>query len=251
MRQEKIKVIGFMTIHYAGDYLKEALLSIEPYVEKMVIAYSATPSHGYRSNNPCPDSRDYIFNTAFSVLGDKLIWDEKITYGNETKHRKQRYLYADGYDICLTIDSDEIYEAKDIESAIEYAYNGIEQYYGIDGYVNFFRSFEYACYDGFRPIRIENLKHNNGLQNLNTKLRVYHFSTAQREEIMRYKYSIFGHASEIKPNYLEDVFYRWSPDNNIGDLHPVSIGLWNAVKFDKEQLPDYLKLHKNYSKYII
>jgi hypothetical protein len=40
----KIKVLGFMTIHYAGDYLREALMSVVEHVDKMVIAYSMMPS---------------------------------------------------------------------------------------------------------------------------------------------------------------------------------------------------------------
>jgi len=249
---KKPKILGFMTIHYGMDYLRESLLSIRDHVDKIVVAYTKNPSHGYRSNQICPDSSFDIHKTCLEVLGaDKLIWYPEESYSNEAAHRDQRYTYAEGYDLILTIDADEVFKEEEINNAIQYALNDHARYFGIKGYVNFFRSFSWACYDGFRPIRIENLRNHNHIQNLECPLTIYHFSTAQREEIMRYKYSIFGHASEIKPNWLNEVFYKWSPENNIQDLHPVSIGLWNAVPFDKETLPKYLKDHPNFNKEII
>jgi len=80
----KIKVLGFMTIHYAGDYLKESLLSVVDHVDKMVIAYSKYGSQGHHTDIPCPDSEDYIYAICQDVLGDKMIWDRKDRYGAES-----------------------------------------------------------------------------------------------------------------------------------------------------------------------
>ena len=140
---------------------------------------------------------------------------------------------------------------EEINNALNYAYTHPERYFGINGYLNFWRCFDYVCLDGFRPIRIENLNNHNSLQNLNCPLTIYHFSTAQSRAVMEYKYSCFGHANEIKTDYLEKVFYKWTPENNFSDLHPVSINLWNAVKFDKNKLPDFLKKHSNFEKTLI
>lgn len=246
------RVLGFMILYYGAEYLRESLLSVRDHVDKLVIAYTGKPSHGVLCNEPCPDKETQLYDIAYEVLGDKLIWDPKREgYGNEGAHRDVRYKYVTPgkHDCILTIDADEIMVG--VPEAIDYAMNGHCQYYGIDGYVNFFRSFEFACYDGFRPIRIENLNHKHGAQDLNCKLTIYHFSTALSEKYMRYKYKVFGHASEIKKNYLDDIFYKWSPENNFPDLHPVSIGLWNATPFDKTKLPEYLKQHPNYNKHII
>jgi hypothetical protein len=68
---------------------------------------------------------------------------------------------------------------------------------------------------------------------------------------MRYKYKVFGHASEIKTDWLDKVHYAWTPENNFGDLHPVSINLWNAVQYDKNKMPDFLKKHSNFDKILI
>lgn len=247
----KYKVLGFMTIHYAGDYLKESLLSVVDHVDKMVIAYSKQPSQGHGTDLACPDSEEYIFNTCKEVLGDKMIWDRAERYGAENEHRNIRYKYTHSYDLVLTVDSDEVYKSDELDASYDFAYWGIEKFYGIEGFINFWRSFNYVCLDGFRPIRLENLHRKNNTQNLNLKQTIYHFSTCQPEPIMRYKYLVFGHANEIKKNWLDETFYGWTPDNNISDLHCVSYNLWNAVPFDKESLPESLKIHKNFNKDLV
>jgi hypothetical protein len=247
----KIKVLGFMTIHYAGDYLKESLLSVLDHVDKMVIAYSKQPSQGHGTDLACPDSEEYIYQTCKEVLGDKLIWDRADRYGAENEHRNVKYIYSNGFDLVLTVDSDEVYKSDELEASFDYAFWGVDKFYGIDGYLNFWRSFNHVCLDGFRPIRLENLHRRNDTQNLNLKQTIYHFSTCQPEAIMRYKYRVFGHASEVKKNWLDDIFYKWTSDNDISDLHCVSYNLWNAVPFDKNTLPDSLKIHKNFNKDLI
>lgn len=246
-----MRTIGFMSIHYGREYLKESLMSIRDHVEEMVVAYSKYPSHGVSVKQECPDTEDELFLIAKEVLGDKLIWRRSDTYVNEAHHRGVRYAHAQGYDLILTIDADEVLKEFDIPNALTYAYNNSERYYGINGYVNFWRSFNFACYDGFRPIRIENLNNNNQLQNINCPMTIYHFSTCQSEPVLRYKMKAFGHASEIRTNWFGEKYYAWTPANQVQDIHPVSIGLWNAVFFDKEVLPEYLKQHPNFNKDLI
>lgn len=241
------KVLGFMTIHYGKDYLEASLTSVRNHVDKMVVAYSQKPSHGFGTDQPCPDTRDEIFEICNRILGDKLIWDEVEQHGHEAIHRNVRYKYDQGFDVILTVDADEVLEENDIPGAIQFAMANKERYYGIAGYLNFFRSFSWVCHDSFRPIRIENLRVNNQLQNLGCNLKIYHFSTAQPEAIMRYKYKIFGHHDEIKKDWLDEIFYKWSPENNMPDLHPVSLNLWNATFFDKTTLPEVLKAHPYYN----
>jgi len=246
-----MKTLGFMTIHYGVEYLKESLLSVVDHVDEMVIAYSKNPSHGHGTKHACPDSEEDIIKICADVLGDKLIWRRSEFYSCEADHRAVRYKHSDGYDLILTIDADEVFKEFDIQNALTFAYNNKERYYGINGYVNFWRSFNFACYDGFRPIRIENLNNANQLQNINCPLTIYHFSTCQSEAIMRYKYKIFGHASEVRPSWLDGIYYAWSPDNQIQDIHCVAFGLWNAVTFDRQTLPSYLKTHVNFNKELI
>jgi hypothetical protein len=245
-----MRVIGFLPCHYGKEYLKECLISIINHCEKVVVAYTAFPSHGFGTGEKCPDTREEILSICQSVLGDKLIWDESV-YSQENQHRRQVHNYSPGFDLVLSIDADEVFEPKELTGALEYSYNNKERYFGIKGYVNFWRSFNYACYDGFRPIRIENLNNHNVQQNHECPLTIYHFSTAQSEPVMRYKYKIFGHASEIRENWLDGTYYSTICAQDQKDVHCVSIGLWNPVQFDKETLPAFLKEHANFNKEVI
>jgi len=247
----KIKVLGFMTIHYAGDYLREALMSVVEHVDKMVIAYSMMPSQGHGTLLRCPDSEGYILSICQDVLKDKLIWDRADRYGAENEHRSVKYKYSEGYDLVLTVDSDEVYKTDELQKSFKYAYWGVDRFYGIDGFVNFWRSFNYACYDGFRPIRLENLHRKEHTQDLNLKQTIFHFSTCQSEPIMRYKYNVFGHAHEVRRDWLNDIYYKWKPNNQFDDVHCVAFNLWNPVEFDKSVLPSYLKSHHNYNKVLV
>jgi len=246
-----MRVIGFMPLHYGKEYLRESLLSIRDHVEKLVVSYSYNPSQGHKTTLKNPDTVDELFKICSEILGSKLIWDESKDFKNEHEHRAVIYKYCDNYDLILSIDADEVFEPTEIENALKYAYTHNERYYGIKGYLNFWRSFNWVCLDNFRPFRIENLKNNNHLKNIECPLKIYHFSTAQSIELMEYKYSCFGHAHEIKRGYLENIFYKWTPENNFGDLHPVAYNLWYAQKFDKKKLPKFMHSHPNFHKELI
>lgn len=249
------RVLGFMTLYYGKPFLRESLLSIVDHVDKMVISYTAKPSHGFSTSEPCPDTEEELREICQSVLGGKMRWiSAPDGYQSEGYHRDTRYNYANGYDCILTIDADEIMVG--IPEAIEYAMTRPAQYYGIQayGYVNFWRSFNWHNRDAFAPIRLENLHNMNGVQDHGCPLTVYHFSTALPEKYMRFKYLVMGHASEIKPNYLEDIFYKWTPEtvNEVTHLHPTSNDIWHVAQpFDKTLLPDYLKKHYLFNETLI
>lgn len=241
-----------MPIYYGTEYLRESLGSIVNHCDKIVVAYTHNPSHGHNSSRICPDTREDIYQIAKEVLGYKLIWDEQQFYPAENAHRNQVHKYSQGYDLVLSIDADEVFEQTELQTALEYAYNGTARRYGIKGYLNFWRSFNHVCTDGFRPIRIENLNRNNNIQDLECPLTVYHFSTAQSERIARFKFNVFGHANELKPNWLEGTYFGWNKDTNyLTDVHCVAYNIWNPQPFDKTKLPYSLHQHPNFSKEVI
>lgn len=251
---KKNKVLGFMTLHYGKEFLRESLLSVRDHVDKMYIAHTKNPSHGFQTDTPCPDTEEEMLWIAQQVMGDKLIWESVERYTNEAYHRDARYKHAGGMDLILTIDADEVFEPKDIEGALQYAMSNKERFYGIKGYINFFRSFSWVCTDSFRPVRIEKPRVQNYTQNLECPLTIYHFSTCQSEGVMRYKYKIFGHANEIKKNYVEEKYYAWSPEkiDEVTWVHPTSVTVWEKPQpFDKNTLPDILKQHPNFNKELI
>jgi hypothetical protein len=243
------KVIGYMCLHYGKEYLRESLLSVIDLCDKFVILYSEKPSFGYGSRVICPDTEDEMIKIALDVCGDKLIW-HKHEFSNEGEHRNYIYRYTDDYDIILVVDGDEVFHTEQLKKGIEIVSKGVHRNYGVAGYVNLWRSFDYACYDGFLPIRLINL-HNQHKDMSSIECTIWHFSCCQSKEIMDYKYEIHGHKDEIRPNWLRDIYYGWTPENNFLNLHPVANGIWNATPYDKEKMPSYLKEHINYNKEIV
>lgn len=241
------RVIAYCPLHYGAEYLDVSIRSVDPFVEVIYILYTDKPSYGFGTRMKCPDSEEQLKEIAFKA-SNKIKWI-RVDSGSEGHHRGIISKYWDGYDVVLAFDADEVFDQKDLPNAIRMAAQSENRYLGVNGYVNFWRSFDWACYDGFTPVRFYNLKRDSGTGTVYCK--IYHFSTAQGMDTMRYKLDIHGHKSEIRQGWLEDKYEAWTPENNIQDLHLVSIGLWNAVPFDKTQLPEMLKEHPNYNKGLI
>lgn len=243
----KQRIICYVPLHYGCEYLKEAIQSVAPFVDRIVVLYSKTPSYGFGTALSCPETADQLKRIAMSA-SNKVEW-RSITAGTEGEHRNYIYKLSNGYDGVLTIDADEVFDPIDLPIAIDLAMNSDKRYIGFAGYINFWKSFNYACYDGFTPIRFTNL-HNIAGEGV-VPCKVYHFSTAQKQSIMEYKLLVHGHKNEIRPNWFNDIYMAWTPDNNIQDLHLVAFGIWNATPYDKNKLPDILKSHPNFHKDVI
>lgn len=245
MTTTKPRVIGYIPLLYGKEYLKECILSMLPFVDKLYIFYVNKPSQGHTTDIPCPENGMELCDLATSI-SKKVIWIGNCTCTTEGEHRELIMQYSNGYDLVLTLDADEVIDGRDVEQALDTAYKGYQRYWGIDGFINFWRSFDNVCLDGFRPIRIINLNNTN-TDPATVKCRIYHFSCAQSEVISRYKWNVSGHKDELRTNWIDNTLYGDSGT----DLHPVAIGLWNAQPFDKTILPELLKQHPNYSKPLI
>lgn len=243
------KIIAYCPLHYGGEYISEGIKSVEPFVDKIIILYSSTPSYGYGTNVGCPESESDLKNIAYSA-SSKVEW-HNITANGEGHHRGLIFRFAEqgAYDGVLTFDADEVF--GDLTEWIPKFVESKARNIGFTGFKNFWRSFNFICRDGFAPIRYINLHNKDGQENFDVT--VYHFGCAQRMPIMEYKLLIHGHKAELRENWLRDIYQAWTPENNFGNLHLVAYNppLWNAEPFDREMLPDILKSHHNFGKYLI
>lgn len=254
--KEKIKVLGYIPLFYGKEYLEACIKSMLPFVDKLIIVYVNKASQGHATNVPCPETRDELLQIAVKAATDmdalgKFQWHDCGTFQNESEHRNYILQFSEGYDLIFTLDADEICEPKDVEQAIENAYKSDKRHIGVAGFVNFWRSFNYACYDSFIPYRFVNLRNKAGTDQ--TNLRIYHFSTCQNIETIRFKWNVSGHKTELIPGWIDNVYANWYPElapTNEG-LHPVALGLWQATRFDKETLPEVLKEHVNFNKELL
>lgn len=235
-----MKLIGYIALHYGCEYLRESIMSYNDLVDKIIILYAEKPSYGQDGGMQCPESEQQLKDLVFSAT-NKAEW-VKVNPRHEGEHRGEIWKYSDGYDLIVTADSDEVFKPDELEQAVRFCIDNDYQRYGVDGFINFFRDFNHVCLDGFRPIRFYKPKATK--QETVVKCTVYHFGYAQRLEMLEYKFSVHGHKTELRPNWINEV-YKTDRDS---DLHPVSIALWNSIPFDKNTLPEFLKAHPNFNK---
>lgn len=242
-----MKVYAYIPLHYGAEYLKQAIQSVDEFVEKILILYTDKPSYGFGTASPCPETEGELQAIASSA-SSKVVWI-KQNFEYEGAHRSYANQFAEDADLLLALDADEVWNRESLKECLEFAYNAPHKYTGITGFINFWKSFNYACYDGYAPIRITKIKANN-MDQKHIGGKVYHFSCAQSLKMVKYKWEIHGHKDELRPDWMEK-YLAWTPENNLLDLHPVAINLWNATPFDKEFLPDFMKTHPNYNKTLI
>lgn len=246
--KSKRRVLGYVPILYGAEYLKECIQSMHDHVEKIYVMYTPQPSQGHSTDLPCPETEKELRAIA-ETASDKVIWHSGV-YSYEAQHRAEIYKFSGNFDQIFTLDADEIVDQEDIGRALDEAWATGKRNIGIDGFINFWKSFDYACYDSFRPIRIINLNvQDNSMAEV--KCRIYHFSYAQSRRITDFKWSVSGHALEVRKGWLNDIYYAWRKDNQFDNLHPVALNLWNATPFDKTTLPKALQQHENFSKEVI
>lgn len=251
----KPKILGYIPLMYGAEYLEACIKSMLPFVDKLIVVYVDRPSQGHATNIPCPESREMLHEIAVKAVSDmkyqsKFEWHDCGTFANESMHRNYILQFSEGYDLIFTLDADEVCEPADMPKAIYEAFNSDKRHIGISGFINFWRSFSWACHDSFIPYRFVNLRNVSGTGQ--TNLRIYHFSTCQDIRTIEFKWHVSGHKNELRRDWFE-IYKNWTPQNthfNKG-LHPVAHNLWESTPFDKNTLPEVLKRHANFNKELV
>lgn len=241
-----MKILAYIPCHYGSEYLSEAIKSIELCVDKIIILYTQKPSYGYGTEIECPET-EWALKFIAQNASPKVEWKSYERFSHEGEHRNEIFKFAEGFDIVMTVDADEVWDTEVLKETLKEVAKTDSRYIQVKGWTHFWKSFNHACYDGFQPVRFHNL-HSENKEQLAVEGKIYHFGYAQKEEIMDYKWEIHGHKSEIRKGWTY-MYKNWQYGKD--DVHPVSIGLWNPTPFDKTTLPEILKNHENYNKEVI
>lgn len=248
-----MRVLGFVQCHYSGDYAREALLSIRDFCDKVYICHSVNPSHSFSTELECPETGYEIRKMAEEVLGNKLIFESYPSFNGEIEHREMRYKYAEGYDLLLVCDLDEVME--NVPEALKHAYEDDfeARFYGTKHYRHFIKGNQYYFEDRHgreqAPIRIERLNVEDRTKySYLSPLQVNHMTLAQSPAIMEYKLQVYGHKNEVHPDFFRK-WTEWEPTPakiyEITDLHPTIPDLWfRPIKLVESAIPELLKNHK-------
>lgn len=238
-----MKIIGLTVIHYGADYLKYSIGSVINFVDEHYVIYSSQGSHGSRTSEVCPDTREQLAALAIEAAGDKLRWVEK-EFDNEGAQREYIHELAPDADCIIVVDSDEVYSEKLI-SDLDHLFSQPRYYNRRSrvGFWHYWRSFKRGfMHDPAWPERIIFPQVvNNNAGTIDTDGIIHHFGYAQRPEIVRYKQLTHGHKGEWRKDidWFNDVFMA----NRQTDCHPVGSEYWNCEDMDLSQLPAILADH--------
>lgn len=247
-----MKVLAYIPLHYGAEYLEAAIKSVLPCVDQLLVLYTSSPSYGHYSSDDCPETQDQLKDIAFRAAGDKIYWLDitgSVRQENEHRAAAKEYALIHGFDQMLAVDADEVWDTEALSKSLKEAENMPNDRIAVRNWTHFWRSFNWVCRDGFLPVRIYNLKVPFNKEEAVVDGCIYHFGYAQSTEIVSYKIKVHGHKSEFRPNWLEEKFLNWTP--GVNRVHPTSVDIWDPEPFDKTTLPEILKQHPNYSKWII
>lgn len=243
------KVHSYTILHYGAAYLPYAIQSIYPQVDVINIFYTPKPSHGYSSNMQCPETREQLQEAAFRYNPERKIkWYDYTGTLQEGPQRDKAVsvCQSQGADIVLVVDSDEIWDGLTLDLAIRRVQESNTARNWLINFTHLWRSFRWCCKDDLWPVRLLDLRHNEGTEYLPREYGdIFHFGYAITNELMAYKLSIHGHKSEIRDNWYNDKWLDWNPE--VADVHPTNErDFWMPEKFNINRLPKFMLNHPYY-----
>lgn len=243
-----MRVVGMTILHYGKEYLGAAIRSVIDHVDAHYVFYTDQGSHGSRTDEPCPETRNELIAIAQAAAGDKLRWYEGH-YDYEGQHRERIHQYEPDADVIVVVDADEIYSPKLISNIVWYAgtitnnppFRTVRL-----PMVHYWRSF-YRCvtHDPALPTRVifpkAQTKNEAAWDEFTGNM--HHFGYAQTPAIVRYKWLIHGHRGELRHDV--DWFNEVYMANRQTDTHPVGSDFWNPETVDPFALglPEYMRAH--------
>jgi hypothetical protein len=229
--------VAYYALHYGKEYLAWSIRSIQDAVDEIFIFYTPTPSYGHSAGIPCPDSREELVEQAYRFAAKPVHWIEGH-WATEWQHRDFALHYIGsrlGLAQVLVVDADEVWAEGAAKRALYHVTDRNCAYAWMSyDFRNFWRSFDWMVHDRFAPIRIVDTRHHESTREaLPEQFSVLHFGYAQREELMRYKWTCHGHQDELRAGWI-DRFVNWQPEDT--DLHPVVNNLWAAATLTPESV---------------
>lgn len=231
-----MKIVGFMALHYNKIHLPFAIRSILPSIDELWIAYSPVGSHGARSEQPCPDTRQELFEIAAETAGDKLRWREGL-WDYEGQQRDMIYEWCPDADLIFVIDSDEIWPANLAGMVMGQVLASRARAHRLP-MIHFYRDLHHAVLNDVAfPVRAIcpwKKRQNTPEVTLSQLPPICHLGYAIPPALMEYKLRIHGHRGEMRwtpENYVQQVYTN---PNRWKDVHPTNVNYWDMSEVHPE-----------------
>lgn len=255
-----MRIIGLTILHYGADYLAYALRSVAPFVDRHYILYTASGSHGHRTERACPDTRHQLYREALRFTSN-IEWVDGA-WRTEGEQRDYIHQLEPNADLVLVADADEVWGDGLAERAIDAALwntNPPTRHFRMP-MIHYWRSFRRAVLrDPAYPIRMiapkvsgnseitlailrDDVTRENAASIPDSCLLIHHFGYAQRSEIVEYKQHTHGHRGEWRRDI--DWFTDRFMANAQRDCHPVGSEYWNPEPVPAGTLPKVMQFHR-------
>lgn len=245
-----MNIHSYTICHYGKDYLPYALRSVYNCVDRLGVFYTPHPSHGHRTDQQPPETREVIYEAVYTYDPDSKIYVFDTDIWDEGQQRNTALSVCQnmGAEMVLVVDCDEIWAEDTLRRVLQHCQEHPARNHLVN-MVHFWRSFNWACRDNNWPVRIIDLtrpQDNNDVDYVPRELGdIYHFGYAVTNEIMAYKWLVHGHKDEARPNWFAEKWNVWPPAM---DCHPTNDNnWWMPEPFDREQLPELMRKHPFYN----
>jgi len=245
-----MKTIAYTALHYGKEYLGYAIKSVIDYVDEYWVLYSAIGSHGFRTNTPCPDTREELYWIAQQVAGDKLHWIDG-EWAHEGLQRDSITEHCPDADVILVLDADEIWPETLVYTAQMMRSHPTAVRHYRAPIIHYWRSFHRAVlHDPAYPVRLIHPKIQNGEDTLHGLGHINHMGYAQRPAIVEYKLLTHGHRNELRTdfNWFRDKYMA----NAQEDCHPVGSDYWQPEPVNPlDYMPAFMAQHPYFNMEVI
>lgn len=258
-----MKIISLTVLHYGAQYLASAISTVVNHMDECWFLYTPKGSHGARTDVPCPETEQELYDIARTSAGSRFRWHSG-EYAYEGQHRDKIYELVPDADVILTLDADELWPTIPYED--NYPATGklrevLEEAGSQDKIwsyrwpmIHMWRSLHRGIlHDPAYPQRITITKNMGKKKTTIDTLPmppIVHCGYAQTPPIVEYKWKVHGHIGELRKdvNWFQDKFLA----NAQSDVHPVGSEYWNVEDVNLlEYLPRWIKYHKFYNMEVI
>jgi hypothetical protein len=234
-------IVAFTPLHYGSPMLDAVIRSTEGFAEKHLVHYAHVPNFPGNPTMPNPDTREQLLDIAITAGGKRLHWTETHTPDLLMAMREHTDI-----EMMLQLDSDEIGHQGLLEDILRRYRNGelTHSMYYLP-MRHFWRSFRWACKDSQWPRRlyIPNAPIDEPAYYPDDTWYIEHFGYAVPRAHMIYKWQLSRHKEELRPEWWTEIYDKFP--ERMTDLHPVSIGMWNAEPFEDGMHAACLMSHPN------
>jgi hypothetical protein len=237
-----------LAVHFGKEYLAWTIRGLQDAVDEVHVFYAPEPSYGFREHGAkCPDTEEQLIAEANRFLkpGKPFFWHRVSGTHHEGMHRDIMHREAQqrGAEIYAVADADEVWDPSSLKVALDSVHSANRAARWLTHFSNFWKTFKWQLDDGFKPIRIVDVRHWKGAwhevkvadalleEGREQPVRVLHFGYVQSMLTMRYKFTCHSHKRELRPNWLDEKFVPWKDGDR--DLHPVANNLWVARPTDE------------------